>query len=173
MNRKGIAMKSIKIEELSKDLLHQLAKGAFLTVKNEKNVNTMTIGWGSVGYIWNKPILMVPVRYSRHTYTLINHAETFTVSVPVTKNLKDALALCGTKSGKNLDKIKACGLTLVDAKSVETPIIGECDLHIECKVVYKQAMEPGNITEEIRTMNYPQNDFHVLFYGEIVSAYYI
>lgn len=166
-------MKSIKIEELSKDLLHQLAKGAFLTVKNEKNVNTMTIGWGSVGYIWNKPILMVPVRYSRHTYTLINHAETFTVSVPVTKNLKDALALCGTKSGRNLDKIKASGLTLVDARSVESPIIGECDLHIECKVVYKQAMEPGNITEEIRTMNYPQNDFHVLFYGEIVNAYYI
>ena len=166
-------MKSIKIEELSKDLLHQLAKGAFLTVKNEKNVNTMTIGWGSVGYIWNKPILMVPVRYSRHTYSLINHAETFTVSVPVTKKLKDALAHCGTKYGKNLDKINACALNLVDAKSVETPIIGECDLHIECKVVYKQAMEPGNITEEIREMNYPQSDFHVLFYGEIVNAYYI
>ncbi len=165
-------MKPAKIQELSKDLLNQLAKGAFLTVKHEQNVNTMTIGWGSVGYIWNKPILMVPVRYARYTYSLIDKAETFTVSVPIHNNLKDALALCGTKSGKNYDKIKACGLTLVDAQSVETPIIGECELHIECKIVYKQAMEPGNLIEEIRTMNYPQNDFHVMFYGEIVNAYY-
>jgi len=166
-------MKEVNFQNLSKDFLTQLVKGAFLTVKSDETVNTMTIGWGNVGFIWNKPMLMVPVRYSRHTYSMIDRSETFTVSVPVNKNLKEALAYCGTKSGRDVDKIKECGLTLQAAQMVDTPVISDCELQIECRIVYKQAMEPGTLDDGIRDLKYPNGDFHVMYYGEIVKAYYL
>lgn len=166
-------MKEVTFQQLSEDYLTQLVQGAFLTVKKGDAVNTMTIGWGNVGRIWNKPILMVPVRYSRHTYTMIDDVQSFTVSVPVNKDLKNALALCGSKSGRDTDKIAEANLTLADAQSVDTPIISDCDLHIECKIVYKQAMEPGTLDADIRDAQYAKGDFHVMYYGEILKAYYL
>lgn len=161
----------IKFNELSKEMLDQLKKGVFLTVKNEDEVNTMTIGWGSIGIMWSKPVFMVPVRYSRYTYGLIDQSKDFTVSVPLKGNMAKELAYCGTKSGKDVDKFKELNLTAVDAKQVNTPIIGECQLHFECKIVYKQAMDPKMIDSTIKSINYANDNFHVLYYGEIVSCY--
>jgi len=167
-------MKLLKFQELSQDLLNQLVKGAFLTVKHNGKINTMTIGWGTIGYLWNKPVLMVPVRYSRYTHSLIDNATSFTVSVPVNINLKKELAFCGTESGRDLDKINECGLTLESPQSIgiDTPIIGECDLHFECKVMYKQAMVPEHLNGQIINAHYSNDDYHVFYYGEIISAYY-
>ncbi len=166
-------MREVSFQELSKDLLTQLVKGVFLTVKRNDEVNTMTIGWGNVGFIWNKPVMMVPVRYSRYTYDFIDKTDNFTVSVPVNKKMKEALAFCGTKSGRDINKFEACNLTLSNAQVVDTPIISDCDLQIECKIVYKQAMEPGTLSQEIKDMKYPDGDYHVMYYGEIVKAYYL
>lgn len=164
-------MKKLTISQLSENFLDQLARGAFLTVKSDEKVNTMTIGWGSIGIYWNKPILVVPVRYSRYTYSVIDKCDTFTVSVPINNDLKKELAFCGTKSGRDMDKIKEAGLTLEEGQAVDTPIIAECELHIECKIAYKQSMEPGNLIDEIKTKSYSTNDYHVMYYGEIVAAY--
>ncbi len=71
-----------------------------------------------------------------------------------------------------MDKIQACGLNLSAGQSVETPIISDCELHIECKVVYKQAMEPGTLDQDIRDLKYQNGDYHVMYYGEILKAYY-
>jgi len=166
-------MRDVNFQELSKDLLTQLVKGVFLTVKKDDEINTMTIGWGNVGFMWNKPMMMVPVRYSRYTYQLIDNTDVFTVSVPVNKEMKEALAYCGTKSGRDVNKIKACNLTLANAQMVDAPIISDCDLHIECKIVYKQTMEPGTLDQNIKDMKYPNGDYHVMYYGEIVKAYYL
>jgi Conserved protein/domain typically associated with flavoprotein oxygenases, DIM6/NTAB family len=167
-------MKYVNFQELSQDFLNQLVKGAFLTVQQGEHVNTMTIGWGTVGYMWNRPVLMVPVRYSRYTHTLIENATSFTVSLPVTKDLKKELAFCGSKSGRDLDKIKECGLTLEASQSVgvASPIIGECELHIECKIVYKQPMGSEHLSEQIVEAQYKNEDYHVQYYGEIMNAYY-
>ncbi|WP_432662244.1 flavin reductase family protein [Wukongibacter baidiensis] len=164
-------LKDIAYNEMSKEMLDQLKKGAFLTVKGDDEINTMTIGWGSIGFIWNKPIFMVAVRYSRYTYELLEKTDEFTVSVPLSKDMKKELAVCGTKSKREIDKFKECNLTAENGKVVDTPIIGECDLHYECKIVYKQAMEPGMIDKGIRDAKYSNNDFHVLYYGEIVASY--
>ena len=167
-------MRQVTFQELSQDYLNQLVKGAFLTVKHEEKVNTMTIGWGTLGYMWNRPIMMVPVRYSRYTHTLIHNAQSFTVCVPITKDLKKALALCGSKSGRDMDKISASGLTLAAplSESIETPVIAECELHIECKIVYRQSMALDQLDVQIINKQYPNGDEHVLYYGEIVAAYY-
>jgi flavin reductase (DIM6/NTAB) family NADH-FMN oxidoreductase RutF len=164
-------MEKINYNDLSKEMLEQLEKGAFLTVKNNDKINTMTIGWGSIGYIWNRPIFTVLVRYSRFTNNLLENTDEFTVSVPTTKNLSKALGICGTQSGRDLDKIKAADLTLQESVSIETPIIKECDLHFECKIVHRQSMEPSLLNEEIKRNKYSDNDYHVIYYGEIIESY--
>jgi len=163
--------KDIVYNEYSKEMLEQLQKGAFLTVKNGDEINTMTIGWGTIGFIWNKPIFMVAVRYSRYTYEMLEKANEFTISVPLNIDMKKELAICGTKSKREMDKFKECNLTAEKGKVLDTPIIGECELHYECKVVYKQAMEPALVDQEIKKAKYPNHDYHILYYGEIVASY--
>ncbi|MCT4565656.1 MAG: flavin reductase family protein [Maledivibacter sp.] len=164
-------LKDIAYNEMSKEMLDQLQRGAFLTVKGGGELNTMTIGWGNIGVIWSKPIFTVMVRYSRYTYELLEKTDEFTVSIPLSKDMKKELGICGTKSKREIDKFKECNLTAEKGKVVDTPIIGECDLHYECRIVYKQAMEPSNIDKKIREVKYSDNDFHVIYYGEIVASY--
>ncbi|MEG6615081.1 flavin reductase family protein [Peptococcaceae bacterium 1198_IL3148] len=163
--------KDVAYNEYLKELLAQLPKGAFLTTKHQDQLNTMTIGWGTVGFNWGKPVFAVLVRYSRHTYQLIDKAKEFTVSIPIKRDLKKELAFCGTKSGRDVDKFKECNLTAEPAKVVNTPVIGQCDLIYECKVVYQQAMEPALIDEKIHQHSYAKGDYHVIYYGEIVASY--
>ncbi|HHY82541.1 MAG TPA: flavin reductase family protein [Clostridiales bacterium] len=155
------------LKEVTEQLTH---KGIFLTTCGEKD-NTMIIGWGGITYFWNKPIFLVPVRYSRYTWQNINSTNVFTVSIPLNKDMKEAINYCGTKSGRDVDKFKECGLTPVPGKFVQAPIIGECSLHYECRVVFKQSMEPVLLDEKIKNSSYRNNDYHTMFYGEIVACY--
>ncbi|NLW24176.1 MAG: flavin reductase family protein [Clostridia bacterium] len=164
-------MKNVGYNEYLKEVLEQLPKGAFLTVKNGEQLNTMTIGWGTVGYIWKMPVFMVLVRHSRHTYRLLEEAKEFTISIPLKNDFKKELALCGTKSGRDMDKIKEAKLNLLPAQTMETPIIDGCGRYFECKVVYQQSMEPSLLIPEIKGTAYKQGDYHVLYYGEIKASY--
>lgn len=165
--------KDIKYNEQLSQMYHQLDRGAFLTTKNDDKVNTMSIAWGGVNLIWGKEIFIAYVRYTRDTYTMLTNTEEFTISVPVNKNMKKEIRFCGTKSGRDYDKIAECGLTLSPGRVVDTPVIQECDLHYECKIIYRQIQEPNSIPKEVLKKYYKNNDFHVIFYGEIVDSYII
>ena len=163
----------LKYNELSKEMLDQVRKGAFMTTKVDDKVNTMTIGWGGIGIVWYKEVFIAYVRYSRDTYDMVENGQEFTISVPLDKDMKSELSYCGTKSGRDTDKIKDCNLTLVPGRKIDTPVIGDCELHYECKVIYKQAMEPGMIPEDVKERFYRNNNYHVIYYGEIVDSYLI
>jgi flavin reductase (DIM6/NTAB) family NADH-FMN oxidoreductase RutF len=164
-------VKSVGYNEYLKEALEQLPKGAFLTVKDESRLNTMTIGWGNVGYIWKMPIFLVLVRYSRYTYQILEKSKEFTVSIPFKKDFKKELAFCGTKSGRDVAKFLECDISAIPAMTINTPIIDNCGLYYECKVVYQQAMEPALIEPKIQEKCYPKGDYHVLYYGEIKACY--
>ena len=165
-------MREINFDELSKEAIEQLIKGAFLTVKDkEDRLNTMTIGWGSIGYMWKRPVFMVMVRKSRFTYDLMENTNEFTVSFPLNNQLKKELGVCGTKSGREINKFKECNLTPISSKKIQTPVIEECDLHFECKIVYKQAMNEQGMSDEIKEIYGAEKDYHTLYYGEILSCY--
>jgi len=156
---------------MANQFLEQLPKGAFLTVQSGDKVNTMTIGWGSIGYIWKKPIMMVMVRYSRYTHELLAGADDFTVSLPLDNSMKAALALAGTKSGRDIDKFAEANLTVQKAKIVKSPIIANCHLFYECKILYRQPMDSAALDNEVKQACYGDGDYHVLYYGEIVASY--
>jgi flavin reductase (DIM6/NTAB) family NADH-FMN oxidoreductase RutF len=162
-------MKKVDYTAVAEKVTKQIKEGAFLTVRSGKAVNTMTIGWGLIGYAWQRPIFTVLVRTSRHTYGFIEKATDFTVTMPTT-NMHDALMFCGTKSGKNVDKYKACNLELADAKKVLSPIIKTPATQFECKIVMKTPMDPKCLDKECDGL-YPAKDYHTLYFGEIVECY--
>ena len=161
----------------------EMAKGILITTKLDGKVNTMTIGWGHIGIEWGKPIFIAYVRESRHTYTMLEGNGEFTVNIPMGQVDKKILGYCGTKSGRNTDKIRDMGLTLEDPSVISVPGIKELPLTLECKVIYKQKQDLSAIPGELLEKYYPQDvsdpdqgrnrDRHVAFYGEIVDSYII
>ncbi|SHJ86280.1 flavin reductase family protein [Propionispora hippei] len=164
-------VKEVRYNEYAKQALDMIPKGAFLTTAAGEAVNTMTIGWGAISHIWQKPVFIVLVRPSRYTYELIENSSEFTVSVPLHDDMKKALALCGTKSGRDMDKIKAAGLSVLPGQKVGVPVISGAGLHFECKIVYKQKMDPSLFDPGLAKTCYPEGDYHTLYYGEIVACY--
>jgi len=162
-------MKKVDYMAVAEKVMAQIKEGAFLTVKADKGTNTMTIGWGLIGYAWRKPVLMVLVRTSRHTYGFIEKASDFTVTVPTT-DMHEALMFCGTKSGRDVDKYKACNLELAKAQKVVSPIIKTPAIQFECKILLKTPMDPKCLDKECQGL-YPAKDYHTLYFGEIVECY--
>lgn len=163
-------MESISYNEYAQDVLISLAQGAFLTTKAHGKVNTMTIGWGSLSYMWGKPVFTVMVRTSRYTKALIDEAGEFTVSIPCGK-MNDAVKLCGSLSGRDHDKIAEASLTLIEPIKLSTPMIGGCPLHFECKTLYTEEMNLNHLDDATRARWYANGDVHTLYYGEILGAY--
>ncbi len=145
--------------------------GAFLTCKDEGKLNTMTISWGSIGFMWKKPMFTVLVRKSRHTYDLIEKCGEFTVTIPLDNNMKETLAVCGSKSGSDIDKFKECNLETIEGKSISTPVIKCAAMHYECKVVYKDHMNSNFLNQNINKEIYSDDDYHTVYYAEIINCY--
>jgi len=151
-------------------LMEALGKGAFLTVKTNERVNTMTIGWATIGFIWRKVVFMVAVRDSRYTFELIENSNDFTVTIPTDSKFKDAVMFCGTKSGRDYDKFIECDIKTSDAKTVNSPIIDIPGVHYECNIIYKSAMDNSFLDEKLEKL-YPAKDYHTLYFGEILACY--
>jgi flavin reductase (DIM6/NTAB) family NADH-FMN oxidoreductase RutF len=163
-------MKAVDYMAVAPQAMAQIKKGAFLTVKSGEALNTMTIGWASIGYVWKKPIIMVAVRLSRHTFNLIETATDFTVSIPA-NGMMDELTFCGTRSGRDYDKFKECNLEPVASQQVVSPIIKLAGLHYEGKIIYKSAMDPTYFEPAYEPEVYPAKDYHTLYFGEVVACY--
>ena len=159
-------------EQLSK----ALPRGILLNTQGDK-FNSMVIGWGHLGVIWGLPTYTVYVRQSRYTKSVIDKTGEFTISAPVTGSLdREVFRICGSQSGRDVDKEKAAHLTLVKPEEIHTPGIREYPLTLECRVLYKQDQAVDAIPEEIRKRFYngaDAEDFHTAYIAEIVSAYII
>lgn len=155
-----------------------MKKGILLTTKAKDQVNTMTIGWGHIGIEWGKPIFVAYVRESRHTKALLELNGEFTVNAPAETADSKIIGFCGSKSGRDLDKISELGLTLEDPISISVPGIKEFPLTLECKVIYKQKQDLRAVPQELIDRYYPADasgyqDYHIAYYGEILNAYLI
>lgn len=162
--------KSISLQELAPYFLKQLPQGIFLTVSDGEQKNSMTIAWATIGHIWNKPVATIYVRPQRHTHSILENANDFTLNIPVHTSLKKELAICGTKSGKDIDKYETCNLHPEPSLSVFSPSLKECELNIECRILYRQTMHGEN--DPTVEKHYPNKDYHQILYGEIIAAYY-
>lgn len=161
------------------DIMKALPGGILLTSEAEDCVNAMTIGWGTLGIEWGVPIFAAYVRTSRFTYELIERTGEFTICAPLgelSTNVKKAIALCGSKSGRDLDKIAKAGLHVVEAEIIRPPAIKELPLTLECRVVFSQEQPVKNISSRFKKFYPDDGDHsapHVAYYGEILKSYII
>ena len=170
--------KEVNVWDYAGHIMQDIGKGILLTTKADGKVNTMTIGWGFIGVQWAKPVFVALVRESRYTKELLDKNGEFTVNVPLGEIDKNILAVCGTKSGRDMDKIRELGLTLEEGQTVSVPAIRELPLTLECKVIYKQDQDPAAIDPEVDARFYTkgtrnEGDYHTAYYGEITAAYIV
>lgn len=160
-------MKEVKLYDVAPDVLDRMAHGGvFFTVQDKSGrCNTMNIGWGSLSCYWNGPVFIAPIRHNRYTYELLQNADSFTVSVPLDDGMKEALTLVGTRHGNEEDKYALAHLTPLDALSVNGKVIGQCALHIECRIALTLPMDPEAMDPAVRERWYGDGDFHTLYFG--------
>ena len=163
-------MINVDYMSVAEDTINKIKGGAFLTVESRDTLNTMTIGLATFGVVWSKPIMMVAVRSSRHTFGIIEAAKDYTVTVPA-GDMNKEISFCGSKSGRNVDKFKMCNLATTDSRQVASPIIKARGRHYECKIIYKSAMDPAHLDKDYDSSLYPKKDYHTLYFGEILACY--
>lgn len=173
--------REIDVYDHMNHILKQLKKGILITTKVNGKVNSMTISWGQIGIEWNRLIFTTYIRAGRYTHQMLEEHKEFTVNIPMETNAGKILGFCGTKSGKNHDKVKELNLTLVESDHVDVPGIKELPMTLECKVIYSQLQDKEAIPDHLKSEFYPQTvdsdcngankDFHTMFIGEIVGAY--
>lgn len=129
--------------------------------------NSMTVGWGSLGVMWNKPFAQVVVRPTRYTYNFMEQYDTFTLCA-FPKKYRKALNLLGTKSGKDGDKIAESGFQPIASTKIASPAYAEAELIIECQKMYWDDFKPDHFLDHRIQSNYPMKDYHRVYFGEIL-----
>ncbi len=114
--------------------------------------NIIAIAWLTPVSI-NPPLLALMIRPDRYSYPLIRATREFVVNV-ASREIAAQTLFCGRRSGRDVDKFAATGLTAQPARLVRPPIIAECLAHLECRVA--QDIEAG--------------DHHIVI-GAVVAAY--
>ena len=142
--------------------------GVLLISGTAEQANPMTISWGMFGIMWGKQVMMVMVRPTRHTWQFITEAPDFTVNW-LPEGMKAALNLCGTKSGREMDKFAAAGIHAAPGTAVGSPVIAESVLALECRTLYRTDLKPEQFLNP-SLLSFYNNDYHGLFFGEIVAA---
>ena len=162
----------VGLETLTPEILRVFGRQSpLLTAGDRTELNTMTIGWCQLGRLWNQPVCTVFVRPERYTYRFMESHDYFTVSV-LPPEAKKITALCGSKSGRDVDKVKECGLT-VRYGAGDAPFFDEAELVLVCRKVYVQDLDlSGALGDAIPPFYAPgQGGVHRAYTGQIVEAY--
>lgn len=140
---------------------------ALLAAGDEARFNAMTISWGSLGFIWQRPIVTVLVRPPRFTHQFTETFETFSVSFY--KGHRRALSIMGNQSGRDGDKVAAAGLTPQFIDGV--PTFKQAYLTVIARKLYRgELTAPGFLDPSIDADFYPEKDYHTFYHAEILKV---
>lgn len=160
-----MSFKSIDIKDFNENIFKIISEEWMLVTSGSKEkFNTMTASWGFAGFMWRKPVVNIVIRPQRYTREFLDSNEYFTLSF-YGEN-KSIHSVCGSKSGREVNKVKECGLTpIFDNNSV---YFDEARLVIVCKKMYVQQMSEDCVIDESIKQNY-NNDYHISYIGEITD----
>jgi flavin reductase (DIM6/NTAB) family NADH-FMN oxidoreductase RutF len=159
------------IKDFEGSAIERISKEWMLITAGVKNdYNTMTASWGGIGYLWERSVVFIFVRPTRYTYDFIEKSTHFTLTF-FDKSLKNSVhKICGSKSGRNIDKAKEAKITPIyfdnDVISFE-----EAKEIIVCKKVYIGDFKPENFADKNIDSLYPNKDYHRVYIGEIEKFY--
>lgn len=155
-----------KIEQAFFKLSHG---GLLLTsIGKDGKANVMTVGWWLFGRVYHgKPMSVVAIRPATHTFKLLSEIPEYVLCVP-TDEISEAVAICGTESGRDVDKFAKCKLTPVPSQYVKPPSIRESILNIECRVYHQQGPPHMILTPEHREK--PIEHQHTIYFSQVVGS---
>ena len=137
--------------------------------KKDGTYNMCTVSWGSIGELWSKNVVTVYIKPIRYTNDFMLEDEYFTVTF-LDENKKDALKICGTKSGREIDKTNLADLN---------PIVLENGITFEgyrrvyvCKKLYQEKFKEECFvnSKEIIDKYYKNEPCHYFYVGEIIQT---
>ena len=138
-----------------------------ITAGTPERLNTMTASWGGLGVLWGAPMATCYIRPQRYTKEFVDENGYFTLSF-LDGKYRPQLNLCGTKSGRDVDKVKECGFT-VAAAAGGAPYFEQAELVLVCRKRMEMPMDPAAVPEDVKEKSY-HDDFHDIYWGEIVEV---
>lgn len=161
--------KTIKPAEIGGNTIDKIGREwMLLAAERDGKVNMMTASWGGLGVLWGKPVAFTFFRPQRYTYEFVSAADTFSAAF-FAESFRDKLNLCGTKSGRDIDKVKECGFTVL--RDGAAPYFAESSLALILRKLYVQQLNPACFTDAgLDAQHYPHKDYHYMVVSEIVSA---
>ena len=164
------ALNRIEASELRLRPFYLLDQEWALLVGGRERPNPMTVSWGGLGTLWNRPVVTVYVRPTRFTFSLLEREPEFTLNI-LPASMKSVLDLCGTRSGRDLDKWEAAGIRPEPSERVAVPRVKGAELSLECRVIATLTIDPARFLDPAIEELYPQKDYHTAFVGEVLAAW--
>ena len=162
------AFKEIDPEEITDNPFKLIGKDWMLITAARKELfNTMTGAWGGLGILWGKKVCFCVVRPTRHTYGFMEKADIYTLTF-LEEQYRDILTYCGTKSGRDVNKVAETGLT--PAFSHDAVYFAEARLVLVCKKIYYQDLMADHFLDPAINEFYPLKDYHRMYVGEITAC---
>lgn len=160
-----MSFKEISIESLAINPFSSFKNDwALVTAGTSEKLNTMTVSWGGMGIIWNKPVSFIFIRPQRYTFEFVENNDYYSVCFLEDGN-RNILSFCGSKSGRNINKIKETGLSpIFDSKA---PYFEQSKLTLICRKIHGQFLDPSCFLDKNINLEYKNNDYHKMFIGEI------
>ena len=162
-------MKKIDVKSLQDNVFSLIGdRWMLITAGTAERCNTMTASWGGLGVLWGAPAATCYLRPQRYTKEFVDREDYFTLTF-FDEDQRKNLSLCGSKSGRDVDKVKACGFTVRTA-DCGAPYFEQARLVLVCRKRFVQAMDPANMPEDAKEKWYPNKDYHVMYMAEIVRV---
>lgn len=166
-------MKKIDLTTLTDNVFNLIGKEWLLITAGDKNgFNTMTASWGCIGWLWNRPVAVVFIRPERYTHLLAEQSDHITLSfLGNGDEAREIYNLCGSKSGRDCDKIKESGLQPIETESGNIAFT-QSRLTLECRKLYKDSIKPECFIDNSISKWYGEKGgYHDVYVLEIVNAY--
>lgn len=163
-----MAWKELNIRDIKESVVKLISNDwALVTAGDTQGHNTMTVSWGGVGALWGKDVTFIFIRPQRHTLGFIENSGYYSMCF-FDEMYKDALKVCGAKSGRNCDKDQEAGIT--PCFDQDAPYYKEAKLVLICRKMAAQDMNPDSFVDAEIEKWYPQQDYHRMFAGEITKV---
>lgn len=162
-----MAFREIKPDEIKDNLIKAVRdEWMLISVGNEQKHNMMTASWGFFGEMWGKDCAIAAIRPTRYTFSLTEENDCFALCFM--GDNRDCHKVCGSESGRDIDKVEKTGLTPVF--NTGTMYFEEARLVLIVKKMYSDFLHGENFCDKATAGKWYNNDYHKLYFGEIVKV---
>lgn len=156
--------KEISAKEIKDNLIKAISdEWMLISAGDNQGYNMMTASWGFAGEMWGNDSVIAMIRPQRYTMEFVDKKDYFALSF-YGEN-KDIHKVCGSKSGRDVNKTELTGLTPVFAD--DTVYFSEARLVIICKKQYVGRLCEENFTDKEPLKWYAEKDYHNMIVGKI------